>query len=160
MSESLVFITGATGYIGTHLIGDVLKAGHRVRAAVRSEEKGQAIKDLYPSFVDRIEFAVVSDMSQASAYDNALKGVSYVFHLAGAMVDKGSDLEKDFVNPAVNGTLSILESAKKEASIQKVAIVSSFVALMPLDAVMQKSFHIKGMLSQTISRLIGLTNGQ
>lgn len=150
MSDSLVFITGASGYIGTHLIGDVLKAGHRVRAAVRSEEKGQAIKDLYPSSSDRIEFAVVPDMSQASAYQNALKGVSYVFHLAGAMVDKGADLENDFVNPAVNGTLSILESAKKEASIQKVAIVSSFVSLMPLDAVMQKTFHIKGMFSQTI----------
>lgn len=148
MSDSLVLITGASGYIGTHLIGDVLKAGHRVRAAVRSEEKGQAIKELYPSSSSKIEFTIVPDMSQSSAYQNALKGVSHVFHLAGAMVDKGSDLENDFVNPAVNGTLSILESAKKEGGIQKVVIVSSFVSLMPLDAVMQKSFHIKGMFFQ------------
>ncbi|UKZ94516.1 uncharacterized protein TrAFT101_009387 [Trichoderma asperellum] len=149
MSDSLVLITGASGYIGTHLIGDILKAGHRVRAAVRSEEKGQAIKELYHSSLGRIEFTVVPDMSQPTAYQNALKGVSYVFHLAGAMVDKGSDLESDFVNPAVNGTLSILESAKKEGSIQKVVIVSSFVALMPLDAVMHKSFHIKANTNET-----------
>jgi nucleoside-diphosphate-sugar epimerase len=145
MSESLVFITGASGYIGTHLIGDVLKAGHRVRVAVRSEEKSQAIKELYSSSLNKIEFVVVPDMSQSSAYEKALKGVSHVFHLAGAMVDKGSDLERDFVNPAVNGTLSILESAKKEDGIRKVVIVSSFVSIMPMDAVMRNPFHIKGM---------------
>nr|WNZ75585.1 hypothetical protein [Trichoderma harzianum] len=143
MSESLVFITGATGYIGTHLVGDVLKAGHRVRVAVRSQEKSQLIKELYPSAADKIEYAVVPDMSQPSAYQDALKGVNYVFHLAGAMVDKGVELERDFVDPAVNGTLSILESAKKEPSIQKVAIVSSFLSLMPMDGVMRNPFHIK-----------------
>ncbi|OPB44796.1 hypothetical protein A0O28_0089340 [Trichoderma guizhouense] len=143
MSESLVFITGATGYIGTHLVGDVLKAGHRVRVAVRSQEKSQLIKELYPSAADKIEYAVVPDMSQPGAYQDALKGVSYVFHLAGAMVDKGVELERDFVDPAVNGTLSILESAKKEPSIRKVAIVSSFLSLMPMDGVMRNPFHIK-----------------
>lgn len=146
MSGSLVFITGATGYIGTHLVGDVLKVGHRVRVAVRSQEKSQLIKELYPSAADKIEYAVVPDMSQPGAYQDALKGVSYVFHLAGAMVDKGVELERDFVDPAVNGTLSILESAKKEPSIQKVAIVSSFLSLMPMDGVMRNPFHIKGML--------------
>ncbi|KAL6693902.1 hypothetical protein J3F84DRAFT_396173 [Trichoderma pleuroticola] len=142
MSESLVFITGATGYIGTHLVGDVLKAGHRVRVAVRSLEKSQLIKELYPSAADKIEYAVVPDMSQPSAYQDALKGVNYVFHLAGAMVDKGIELERDFVDPAVNGTLSILESAKEEPSIRKVAIVSSFLSLMPMDGVMRNPFHI------------------
>lgn len=144
MSGSLVFITGASGYIGSHLIGDVLKAGHRVRVAVRSLEKSQAIKELYPSAADKIEFAVVPDMSQSSAYQDALKGVNYVFHLAGAMVDKGTELERDFVDPAVKGSLSILESASKVDSIRKVAIVSSFLSLMPMDGVMQNSFHIKG----------------
>ncbi|KAL7786553.1 hypothetical protein V8C43DRAFT_324411 [Trichoderma afarasin] len=143
MSAGLVFITGATGYIGTHLVGDVLKAGHRVRVAVRSQEKSQLIKELYPSAADKIEYAVVPDMSQPAAYQDALKGVSYVFHLAGAMVDKGVELERDFVDPAVNGTLSILESAKKEPSIRKVAIVSSFLSLMPMDGVMRNPFHIK-----------------
>ncbi|KAL6814398.1 hypothetical protein J3E69DRAFT_370796 [Trichoderma sp. SZMC 28015] len=143
MSAGLVFITGATGYIGTHLVGDVLKAGHRVRVAVRSQEKSQLIKELYPSAADKIEYAVVPDMSQPAAYQDALKGVSYVFHLAGAMVDKGIELERDFVDPAVNGTLSILESAKKEPSIRKVAIVSSFLSLMPMDGVMRNPFHIK-----------------
>ncbi|KAL6799349.1 hypothetical protein GGI42DRAFT_361286 [Trichoderma sp. SZMC 28013] len=143
MSGSLVFITGATGYIGSHLVGDVLKAGHRVRVAVRSQEKSQLIKELYPSAADKIEYAVVPDMSQPSAYQDALKGVNYVFHLAGAMVDKGVELERDFVDPVVNGTLSILESAKKEPSIRKVAIVSSFLSLMPMDGVLRNPLHIK-----------------
>ncbi|RFU79411.1 nad dependent epimerase dehydratase [Trichoderma arundinaceum] len=143
MPESLVFITGASGYIGTHLIGDVLKAGHRVRVAVRSQEKSQLIKELYPSASDKIEYVIIPDMSRPSAYQDALKGVSYIFHLAGAMVDKGSELERDFVDPAVKGTLSILDSAKKEDSIRKVVIVSSFVSLMPMDGVMRNPLHIK-----------------
>lgn len=151
MSGSLVFITGATGYIGSHLVGDVLKAGHRVRVAVRSQEKSQLIKELYPSAADKIEYAVVPDMSQPSAYQDALKGVNYVFHLAGAMVDKGVELERDFVDPVVNGTLSILESAKKEPSIRKVAIVSSFLSLMPMDGVLRNPLHIKGMFFRITS---------
>ncbi|KAL7804759.1 hypothetical protein V8C44DRAFT_352664 [Trichoderma aethiopicum] len=143
MSENLVFITGASGYIGSHLIGDVLKAGYRVRVAVRSEEKSLLIKELYPSASDRIEYVVVPDMSQASAYQDALKGVKYVFHLAGAMVDRGSDLQRDFLDPVVKGTLAILESSAKEDGIRKLVIVSSFLSLMPLDGIMRNPFHIE-----------------
>ncbi|KAH0493380.1 hypothetical protein TgHK011_000052 [Trichoderma gracile] len=144
MSGNLVFITGASGYIGTYLVGDILKSGHRVRITVRSEEKAQFIKELYPSALDKIESVIVPDMSQLSAFHDALKGVDYVFHLAGPMVDKGTDLKRDFVDPVVRGTLSILESSAQEASIRKVVIVSSFVSLMPLDGIMRSPLHIKG----------------
>ncbi|KAL7809446.1 NAD(P)-binding protein [Trichoderma gracile] len=143
MSGNLVFITGASGYIGTYLVGDILKAGHRVRVAVRSEEKAQFIKELYPSGLDKIESVIVPDMSQLSTYQEALKGVNYVFHLAGPMVDKGTDLKRDFLDPVVRGTLSILESSAQETSIRKVVIVSSFVSLMPLDGIMRSPLHIK-----------------
>ncbi|EGR44747.1 uncharacterized protein TRIREDRAFT_69688 [Trichoderma reesei QM6a] len=143
MSGHLVFITGASGFIGTYLIGDVLKAGHRVRVAVRSEEKAQLIKELYPSALDRIESVIVSDISQLLTFQGALKGVDYVFHLAGPMVDKGTDLTRDFVDPVVRGTLSILELSAQENSIRKVVIVSSFVSLMPLDGIVRSPFHIK-----------------
>ncbi|KAL6856374.1 NAD(P)-binding protein [Trichoderma novae-zelandiae] len=143
MSGNLVFITGASGYIGTYLIGDILNAGHRVRVAVRSQEKSQIIKELYPSALDKIDFVIVPDISQPSAFQDAVKGVNYVFHLAGAMVDKGTELQRDFVDPAVKGTLSILESSANEDSIRKVVIVSSFVTLMPVDGFMRNPFHIK-----------------
>ena len=146
MSGKLIFITGATGYIGSHLVGDVLKAGHRVRLAVRNEERSQLIKDIYPSALNRIEFVFVPDMSQPSAYEDVLKGVNYVFHLAGAMVDRGTDLQRDFLDPIVKGTVAILGSSSKEDSIRKVVIVSSFLSLMPMDALLQNPFHIKGML--------------
>lgn len=146
MSENLVFITGASGYIGSHLVGDVLKAGHRVRVAVRSEEKSLLIKELYPSASDRIEYVVVPDMSQPSAYQDALKGVKYVFHLAGAMVGRGTNLQRDFLDPVVKGTLAILESSAKEDGIRKVVIVSSFLSLMPMDGIRRNPFHIEGII--------------
>ncbi|KAK1240407.1 hypothetical protein MKX07_004435 [Trichoderma sp. CBMAI-0711] len=143
MSGHLVFITGASGFIGTYLFGDVLKAGHRVRVGVRSEGKAQLIKELYPPALNRIELIIVSDISQLLMIQGALKGVDYVFHLAGLMVDKGTDLTRDFVDPVVRGTLSILELSAQENSIRKVVIVLSFVSLMPLDGIMRSPFHIK-----------------
>ncbi|PTB72343.1 NAD(P)-binding protein [Trichoderma longibrachiatum ATCC 18648] len=156
MSENLVFITGASGYIGSHLVGDVLKAGHRVRVAVRSEEKSLLIKELYPSASDRIEYVVVPDMSQPSAYQDALKGVKYVFHLAGAMVGRGTNLQRDFLDPVVKGTLAILESSAKEDGIRKVVIVSSFLSLMPMDGIRRNPFHIEANTGERYAGDIGM----
>lgn len=63
-----------------------LHAGYRVRCIVRREDAIAVIKSgpSVQDFLDRIEFATVSDNAIPGAYDNALIGAKYVVHIAGA----------------------------------------------------------------------------
>lgn len=63
-----------------------LHAGYRVRCIVRREDAIAVIKSgpSVQDFLDRIEFATVSDNAIPGAYDDALIGAKYVVHIAGA----------------------------------------------------------------------------
>ncbi|GAA5999650.1 hypothetical protein JCM11641_001022, partial [Rhodosporidiobolus odoratus] len=67
-------------------------------------------------------------------FDEAVKGVDAVVHAASpADLQIKTDAETDILKPAVAGTLSILESAKKVPSIKSVAVTSSIVAYIDMD---------------------------
>lgn len=78
MSANLVFVTGATGYIGAPFVGALLDAGYQVRVSVRSLNRFQVLKDLYPNAEDRLECIVVDDMTSLKASKNALVDVDIV----------------------------------------------------------------------------------
>eukprot|EP00536_Pseudo-nitzschia_multiseries_P017206 jgi/Psemu1/224121/e_gw1.1431.2.1 len=88
----IVAVTGASGFVGSHLCEALLEHGYTVRACVRS---------LRPSKVDHLSELItktetetsttrsrgrlelcVADMSQRGAYDSAFRGCSAVFHVA------------------------------------------------------------------------------
>lgn len=135
----LVFITGGTGHIGFKTIVLALKAGYEVRAAVRSEGKGNqvlqaaSIKSLNPG--SRLSFVVVPDLMAEGAYDEAIKGAKYIIHQASPIVMKNEIKPEEYqsvlIEPAVAATTSILTAAKKTTGILRVVITSSVVALIP-----------------------------
>ncbi|KAM0523001.1 hypothetical protein ACHAPE_001492 [Trichoderma viride] len=131
--SSLAFVTGATGFIGSQVVASALKDGYNVRVSVRKAEQIDTLKGIFHNDVSRLQFVVVPDISVAGAFDKALDDVKVVFHLASPMPGKGADLQKDYLEPARNGTLSILESAKKVGSIEKVIVMSSILGIGPVD---------------------------
>jgi nucleoside-diphosphate-sugar epimerase len=144
-SWDLVLITGGTGLIGIKTIHLVLEAGYYVRAAVRSQAKAEAIlatptiKAIKPG--PRLTFIIVSDMLADGAYDEAVQGAKYAVHIASGTVH-GDESEKDydahFIQPALKGTLSILDAAYKTTSIKRVVITSSEVAIIPWEEFITK----------------------
>lgn len=133
MSSNLAFVTGATGFIGSQVVASALRDGYSVRVSVRKSEQIDTLKGIFHNDAARLQFVVVPDISVAGAFDEALDDVKVVFHLASPMPGKGADLQKDYLEPARNGTLSILESAKKVASIKKVVVMSSILGIGPID---------------------------
>ena len=83
-NQSLVLLTGATGFIGFRTLVETLKAGYRVRASVRSNEGVQKVRNAasIKPYLDQLEFVLVEDILKDDAYFEAVKGVDYVIHLA------------------------------------------------------------------------------
>lgn len=144
MTKPLVFITGATGFIGSHVVASTLDAGYRVRVSVRKAEQEAIVRGRYPEYAGDIETTVIPDLARPDAFNQSLGGVDYIFHLASPMPGRGSDIHRDYVNPAVEATLSILRAAQEFAQVKKVVIVSSVLALTPVDALLAKDVSVKG----------------
>ena len=140
MSSPNLLITGATGHIGFRVLVEALKAGYNVRAAIRSEDKAKdilatpSIQALAPG--NKLSFIVVPDILAEGAYDEALKGVTYVLHLASPLANPSDDMEQTIVQPAIKGTTGILYSALKVPTVKRVVITSSVVAVLPLQTML------------------------
>lgn len=153
----LIFITGATGFIGSLAAKKALENGYRVRISVRKEAQIEKVKAILKDFEDKIEFVIVSDITDSKAFAGKLEGVDYVFHIASPLpggIDKTA-----FFGPAVNGTTAILSEAAKVPSIKKVVITSSVAAWIPRsgpNAGKLSSMYL--LTSSTIQRMIFKTN--
>jgi len=139
MAGELILITGGTGLIGIKTIHTALRAGYSVRAAVRSQEKANAVlatptvKALNPG--DKLSFVIIPDILADNAYDEAVKGVKYILHIASPVI-KGEGFTPDqyethLIAPAIKGTTSILSAAHKTPGIKRLVITSSEVAIIP-----------------------------
>ncbi|CAH0023741.1 unnamed protein product [Clonostachys rhizophaga] len=132
MTSSRIFITGATGFIGSQVAAFALRAGHDVRFSVRREDQVQLLKSRFSEHARQLEFVVIKDLSNSDSIKNALGGVEYIFHLASPMAGAGSDFKTEYVDPAVKGTVSILDAAAASPAVSRVVVVSSGFALMPM----------------------------
>ncbi|KAF3006018.1 hypothetical protein E8E13_010618 [Curvularia kusanoi] len=135
MSQSLIFITGATGFIGSHVALQALEAGYKLRVSVRKEAQIDTLRSIFSSYADQIDFVVIPDLSKPGAFASALQDVAHVFHVASPMPGKGDDFEQGYLQPAVKGTTTLLDTAQGFSTIKRVVIVSSVLSLMPMGAV-------------------------
>ncbi|KAI8692031.1 Rhodanese domain-containing protein [Fusarium sp. Ph1] len=131
---SWVLVTGANGYSGSHVVMELLKHGFNVRGTVRNLEYSQWLLD-HPSvkpFVDqgRVEL-VLADTSKPGDFDEAVKGVAAVIHLAII-----SDIlpDPDATIPAtVEAALTVCRAAAKAPSVKRFVFSSTFwAAAMPV----------------------------
>lgn len=132
MAGELIFITGATGFIGSATALAALKAGYRLRISVR--KPSETLKTLFADYHQQIEYVTVPDITAEAAFGgNVLNGVDYIMHLASPLVH-GTD-KQTYFNPAVKGTTAILKAASKISTIKKVIVTSSIAALIPLSGI-------------------------
>ncbi|KAJ7616949.1 hypothetical protein DFH06DRAFT_1274193 [Mycena polygramma] len=117
---SLVLVTGANGFIASHVADQLLAAGYNVRGTARSGAKFQWLCELFDKKygAGRFEGVSVPDMVADGAFDEAVKGARGIIHLASIVTF--SDKVDEVVPPTVKGTLEVLESAAKEPGVKSV----------------------------------------
>ena len=136
--SSMVMVTGASGYIATFIVRDLLSRGHRVRGTVRSLSNAAKIAPLLamPGAADRLEL-VEGDLLQPAMFEDIAKGCDVLVHTACPIEIKldGSpptktreELESSQFAPAVAGTTGLLEAVAR-AGVKKIVLTSSIGAM-------------------------------
>lgn len=98
---------------------------------VRSTSKAEGIRKAHPSYgTDRLDFAIVPDVSQADAFDQAVVSdppFEAVIHTASPFHFNVTDIKKDLLDPAIIGTTGILRAIKKNAPTVKRVVSPAFL---------------------------------
>ncbi|KAK3387827.1 putative aldehyde reductase 2 [Podospora didyma] len=127
---SLVLVTGATGFLGSHVVKQLLDRGYRVRGTVRSFPAAQWLiaSDPFQPYAasGQLTLVQVPDLGADHAFDEAVRGVSAIAHIAST-VDLSPD-PNHVIAPVVAATLGILEAALREPSVREVVYTSSIMA--------------------------------
>jgi nucleoside-diphosphate-sugar epimerase len=125
---SLVVVSGANGFIASHVVDQLIQAGYRVRGTVRSLGRAAWVKDYFSEKygADKIELVEVPDMGAPSAFDRVVAGAAGFIHVATPVM-QSVDPNKA-VPTVVNGALNMLSAAAKEPSIKRVVLTSSSTA--------------------------------
>lgn len=131
-SNSRVLVTGGSGFIAVWCIYQLLKRGHLVRATVRSDSKGQYLREVFHRFSDQLSFVLVENLEEEGAFSEAVKGVDAVLHTASPFLfNVDGDPERALIRPAVNGTRNVLNSIHTHGKdVKRVVITSSYAAIM------------------------------
>ncbi|HMJ57115.1 MAG TPA: NAD(P)-dependent oxidoreductase [Polyangiaceae bacterium] len=127
-SKLKVLVTGASGFLGSHVAEQLAEAGHEVLALVRKSSNRKFLATL-----PNVTF-VYGSVEDASAVEDATRGVDAIVHAAGLV--KARDA-REFEKINVDGTKNLLAAAKKNApGLKRFVFVSSLAAVGPsLDGV-------------------------
>ncbi|CEP24190.1 unnamed protein product [Cyberlindnera jadinii] len=145
---STVLVTGASGFLALHVVGQLLEKGYKVIGSVRSQDKanklGSEFHKKIGSKADNLSFTIVEDIGETGAFDETFKlhpEIEFVLHTASPFTLGYTDFEKSYYIPAVNGTLGILNSIQKYGSkVSKVVVTSSMASIMNFDKLTDSSF--------------------
>ena len=128
----LTLVTGASGFIASHIIHQLLTKGQvRVRGTVRSlkkEDKVKPLREMVPDATYPLEL-VEADLNDEDSWKEAVKGCSYVYHVASPLPSSIPRDENELILPAVNGTLNVLRACSESGTVKRVVLTSSLAAI-------------------------------
>ena len=118
-----VLVTGASGFLGSHIAEQLTREGHEVRALVRRSSKREFLETL-----KGLEFAY-GGVEDAEKVAEAVKGVDAIIHSAGLVKARNPG---EFRTTNVTGTKNLLDSAEAHAPrLKRFVFVSSLAAAGP-----------------------------
>lgn len=130
-TKQTVVITGVSGYLGSHVALLFLKDGsYNVRGTVRDAKNPTKIEPLRKAFGDLFNqlTLVEADLNNEESIFASIKGANLVVHTASPFPLAPPRNENDLINPAVNGTASVMKACHAN-KVSRVVITSSIAAI-------------------------------
>ena len=122
-----ILVTGAGGFIGSHLTEELVKQGEEVRAFVRynSRDDRGLLEELPQDIQDQIE-VIPGDLKDPDGVKKAVKGCHKIFHLGALIAIPYSYVHPfDFIQTNVVGTAHLLNACLEEGSLERIIHTST-----------------------------------
>ncbi len=150
-----VLVTGASGFIGSHLVESLVRDGVQVRALVRYNSQGRTgwLEDLASDVASGVE-TVFGDLRDQDSVDRAVRGTSAVFHL-GAMIS----IPFSYIAPqeamAVNtqGTFHVLKACRDQGVTRMIHTSTSEVYGTAQTVPMNEDHRLQGQSPYSASKI-------
>lgn len=130
-ADTTVLVTGASGFIASHCIIQLLEKGYRVRGTLRTPSRGDSMRKIIAEHVnpgDRLEFCK-ADLSSDDGWAEAVKGCTYVLHVASPLPKEPPKHEDELIVPAREGAIRVLRASSNEG-VKRVVMTSSLAAVL------------------------------
>lgn len=147
-------VTGGAGFIGSHLVEALIKQGHRV-TVIDNFSNGRE-RNLEGSSKSGNLLVIRADISDNSSIASHFEGIDWVFHLA-ALADIVPSIQKplEYHQANVNGTISVLEAARKSGINRFVYAASSSCYGIPDIYPTPESASIRLMYPYALTKYLG-----
>lgn len=122
-----VFVTGADGFIGSHLVEQLVASGAHVRALLYYNSWNQKgwLRDIPKETLDHVEL-FTGDVRDAERMRQGVRGCDYVFHLSSLIaIPYSYDAPRSYVDTNVIGALNVLQACRESDALNRLVHVST-----------------------------------
>ncbi|CAD6194279.1 unnamed protein product [Caenorhabditis auriculariae] len=125
-AKYLVLVTGASGFIGSHCVQQLIEKGYKVRGTVRSLSNKQKVDPIKQLDTKGLLELVEADLLKESSWKSAVDGCDFVLHVASPFPIVA---DEKCITTAINGTLNVLRAVAGNRNVKKVVLTSSCAAV-------------------------------
>ena len=122
-----VFVTGSDGFIGSHLVEDLVENGAKVKAMIYYNSWNNIgwLSDVDPMVLDKIEI-YPGDIRDYQSVLEGVKGCHYVFHLSSLIaIPYSYQAPRSYIDTNIIGAHNVLEACRQNQNLERLVHVST-----------------------------------
>ena len=124
----VVLVTGAAGFIGSHVVAQLLQSGAQVRATARKPKSAEFLHSLPVGEGGSLQI-VTMDLLDYASVRSAVSDCKDVIHCAASLYVGAKNPQQDVVDPSIEGTSNLVKALQQAGVVERIIHTSSVAAI-------------------------------